>query len=261
MSEQFPWYGSHWLSAYTIARKFIHENHPEKLRDFVHAFDVFRTPPEFTAKKLPGLFDESTVSELRSLIKEIDVTKTPAYELRDFGRFVVHDAPFANSLQERIKGLVGELVGEPVEPCYNFLSLYWEMGVCDVHMDAPFAKWTVDYCIEQSSEWPIHLSRIVPWPENREDFGEDWQNKVKADPANRFESYVMREGEAIVFSGSSQWHYRDPIERQHSSNFCNLIFFHFIPAGTSDLIVPSNWKDLFGIPDLAGLATSTDYPL
>ena len=261
MSKQYPWYDSGWLTAYTIARDFIRKNHPQKLDDFVHAFDVFRTDPEFSVKKHVGLFDEATVSELKSLIKQVDVTRAPDYELRDFGRFVVHDMPFANVLQEKITDLVGELVGEPVEPCYNFLSLYWEMGVCKVHMDAPFAKWTVDYCIEQSSVWPIYFSKIVPWPEDWEYSGKDWQEAIRNDPRNQFEAQLMQEGEAIVFSGSSQWHYRDPIERVNKSNFCNLIFFHYIPAGTSELTVPLNWKTLFDIPALAGLSDSNDYPL
>ena len=31
-------------------------------------------------------------------------------------------------------------------------------------MDAPDAKWTLDLCNEQSDAWPIHFSRIMPWP-------------------------------------------------------------------------------------------------
>jgi hypothetical protein len=44
------------------------------------------------------------------------------------------------------------------------------------------------------------------------------------------------------------------------SNFCHLLFFHFIPAGTSALISPANWKDLFDIPDLARLENPTNNP-
>lgn len=35
--------------------------------------------------------------------------------------------------------------------------------------------------------------------------------------------------------------------------FCELLFFHFIPAGTRDLVMPSNWARIFGVPQLAGL--------
>ena len=261
MSKRYPWYDSGWLELYVIAKDFIRRSHPEKLHDFVHAFDVFRTDPAFSIKKVAKPFDESIVSELKAITKKVDVTKAPDHELSDFGRFVVYDEPYADKLQDDMTGLVSELVGEQVEPCYNFLSLYWEMGVCGVHMDAPFAKWTLDYCIEQSDVWPIHFSKIVPWPESGIETGEGWQDKIKSDPENKFESYEMQEGEALIFSGCSQWHYREPIERRNQSNFCNLLFFHYIPAGTSELTKPVNWKDLFDIPELAGLENPTDYPL
>jgi len=261
VSKLYPWYDSGWLSVYVLAREFIRRNHPQKLNDFVHAFDVFRTDPGYSIKELPQLFDEATIEDLRTVIKEQDLKTVSKFEIEHFGRFVVRDIPYVSKLQQRITDLVSERVGEPVEPCYNFLSLYWELGVCDVHMDAPFAKWTVDFCIEQSTTWPIHFSKIVPWPEDWTDAGDDWQDTIKDDPANRFASYEMQEGEAIIFSGSSQWHYRNPIERKVNANFCHLLFFHFIPAGTSELTLPANWKDLFGIPDLAGLENPTDYPL
>ncbi len=170
-----------------------------------------------------------------------------------FGRFVKWDLPYMTTLQEQIADQVSDLVGEQVEPCYNFLSLYKELGVCGVHMDAPFSKWTVDLCIQQSAQWPIHFSKIVPWPEEWTAPDKDWEDQVKSDPANAFESFAMQEGEALIFSGSSQWHYRNAIERLQDANFCHLLFFHYIPAGTKALTRPANWKDLFDIPDLAVL--------
>ena len=226
----------------------------------MQAFDVFRTSPDFTIKHLPRLFDDETVAELKQILGKLEFGDKTKGELMNFGRFVEWDLPYATTLQEQITDLVGEIVGEPVEPRYNFLSLYKELGVCQVHMDAPFAKWTVDFCIEQSDVWPIHFSKIVPWPEAWKSPGQDWQDQIKNDPGNKFESIAMREGEAVVFSGSSQWHYRNAIERAQDSNFCHLLFFHFIPAGTSALISPANWKDLFDIPDLARLENPTNNP-
>ena len=168
------------------------------------------------------------------------------------------DLPYVTELQHKITDLVGEQVGEAVEPCYNFLSLYKEMGVCHVHMDAPFAKWTVDYCIEQSAMWPIHFSKIVAWPEDWENPGDDWQDVIKNNPDNQFKPQEMDEGEALIFSGSSQWHYRNAIERQLDTNFCHLLFFHFIPAGTKEMKVPSNWKDIFDIPEIGELENPTN---
>lgn len=31
---------------------------------------------------------------------------------------------------------------------------------------------------------------------------------------------------------------------------CDLLFFHFIPLGTRELVDPDNWARLFAIPEL-----------
>jgi hypothetical protein len=80
-----------------------------------------------------------------------------------------------------------------------------------MHLDAPSAKWTFDYCIEQSGSWPIHLSQVRPWPETWANDDPDWEATVRNDPDNQFSPIELQEGEAIIFSGSSQWHYRDRI--------------------------------------------------
>ena len=145
---------------------------------------------------------------------------------------------------------VSAWVGEVVEPSYNFLSLYNNLGVCKPHMDAPSAKWTVDYCISQSEPWPIHFSQIVPWPEDWQDTGDDWADRIKRDPQHQFCTQVLQEGQAVVFGGSSQWHYRDRIARSQRNNFCTLAFFHFVPKGLRPLINPATWPELFGIAEL-----------
>ncbi len=211
-------------------------------------------------KHLPRLFDDEVIAELRNIISKLEFGDKTVGELRSFGRFVEWDLPYVTVLQKQIADSIGEYVGEPVEPCYNFLSLYKELGVCQPHMDAPFAKWTVDLCIEQSAVWPIHFSQIVPWPEDWEYPDTDWKNAIKNDPANEFQAFDMQEGEALIFSGSSQWHYRNAIERVQDANFCHLLFLHYIPAGTSALTKPANWKDIFSIPDLAELKNPTGDP-
>jgi hypothetical protein len=75
---------------------------------------------------------------------------------------------------------------------------------------------------DQSAPWPIHLSEVRPW--------------------------------LVVFSGSSQWHYRDPIDPADGSALCTLLFMHFIARGTADLLDPRHRAALVGVPELAALA-------
>jgi hypothetical protein len=121
-------------------------------------------------------------------------------------------------------------------------------------MDAPdTAKWTLDLCIEQSDVWPIYFSQVVPWPEDFSYDGPDWQGHIKRSPRLKFSSHVLRPGNAVLFAGSSQWHYRDEIVQGSRAGFCNLLFFHFIPQGMSKIILPINWPTIFRIPELAGV--------
>src|SRR5207244_3336916 len=125
-----------------------------------------------------------------------------------------------------------------------------------VHLDAPAAKWTLDLCVDQSTPWPIYFSQVCPWPESDGEAwsDEDWQDKVKQSASLKFTAYTLKPGQAVVFSGSSQWHYRDRLPDAAIHHFCTLLFLHFIPRGTAELVQSKNWARLFGIPDLSQVA-------
>ena len=182
---------------------------------------------------------------------KLDPAKLELHEARRFGRFIVHDLPEFTRLQHQLTELVSQAAGEAVEPSYSFLSLYTKMGVCEPHLDAPSAKWTLDICIDQSEPWPIHLSQIIPWPEAFADLEDDWQASIKADPQLNFSTEVLMPGDAILFSGSSQWHYRDPLPQGEGKRFCDLLFLHYIPKGAGEIVRPDKWAKHFGIPELA----------
>jgi hypothetical protein len=250
---RFPWYDSLWLASYLAAKEFVREHYPHRLTEFVDAFDVLRTDPGFRVRTAPDLLDDTARDGIIDIIRNIKNYGYEKHELLRFGRAVIHDHPSLGTLHASLTDRVSGLVNEAVEPCYNFLSLYNNLGVCGIHMDAPSAKWTVDYCVEQSARWPIYLSQVRPWPEDWTGDGGDWQGAIRKDPRNRFSSYELEEGQAIVFGGSSQWHYRDRIEQKSEQNFCHLVFFHFIPRGTRELTRPEGWAALFDIPELSGI--------
>lgn len=255
----YPWYDSMWLAQYTRAKAIIQTVRPGALADFVAAMRVFRTRSDFRVTDLDRVFDDGVMQEIRHTVKTLRPTDLEMHEARRFGRFVVHDHRFFTELQSRTVPLVSEVVGEEVVPQYNFLSLYSAMGVCPVHMDAPSAKWTLDLCIDQSGPWPIYFSEVLPWPESDGGEGpqEGWEDALKRSPDIHFTAYTLQPGRAVVFSGSSQWHYRDAMPRSDGRQFCDLLFFHFIPRGTSELVQPSNWARLFGIAELAEVQDTT----
>lgn len=194
--------------------------------------------------------------KIRRVTASLKPTDVELHEARQFGRFVVHNHPFLTELQQRTVPWVSRLAGEPIETGYNFLSLYTSRGVCAVHMDAPRAKWTLDLCIDQSGPWPIYLSEVQPWPDAgakpwRE---EGWEGRLKESLSLQFTPFTLEPGKAIFFSGSSQWHYRDPLPEAAGKQFCTLLFFHFIPKGTAELVRPDNWARLFDLSELSGLS-------
>lgn len=251
MADSPQWYDSIWLDKYLAAKAIVARVAPERLTEFVESFSALRTHPDFTVKRLPQLFDAETLAAIRQARHKLDPAKLELHEARRFGRFIVHDLPEFTRLQHQLTELVSQAAGEAVEPSYNFLSLYTKMGVCEPHLDAPSAKWTLDICIDQSEPWPIHLSQIIPWPEAFADLGDDWQASIKADPQLNFSTEVLMPGDAILFSGSSQWHYRDPLPQGEGKRFCDLLFLHYIPKGAGEIVRPDKWAKHFGIPELA----------
>jgi hypothetical protein len=251
-SQLYPWYDSVWLSKYEEAKNIIREARPEALRTFMDAFRILHTPPDFKVKFLEQPFDAATLDEIKRVTASLQPTDLELHEARRFGRFVVHDRPFFTELQQRTVPWLSEMVGEPVEVSYNFLSLYTSKGVCAVHMDSPEAKWTLDLCIDQGAPWPIYFSDVQPWPDSVAEAwkSEAWENNIRQGRSLQFTPYILQPGQAVIFSGSSQWHYRDPMPEANEKRFCTLLFFHFVPKGTKDLIRSKNWARLFNIFEL-----------
>jgi hypothetical protein len=250
----YPWYDSVWLSKYEEAKAILRSARPDTLAAFVEAFRIFHARPDFKVKSVEQPFDAATLAEIRRVAGSLKPADLELHEARQFGRFVVHNHPFFTELQRRAVSWISEAAGEPLEASYNFLSLYSSSGVCAVHLDAPSAKWTLDVCIDQSAPWPIYLSEVQPWPESvaEERKQEDWEDRIKRSQSLEFTPYVLQPGKAILFSGSSQWHYREPMPE--AGGKCTLLFFHFIPRGTAELVCPQNWARLFDAPELGGLS-------
>ncbi len=249
----YPWYDSDWLAQYTRAREVIAQAEPANLTTFVRTFDGLRTNPDFVVPILEDVFDDGAIGEIEALARTLKPMDLEMHEVKRFGRFVVHDHPTLTELQRLVIEPVSEAAGEPLDPSYNFLSLYTGQGVCPVHLDAPAAKWTLDLCIRQSRPWPIQVSQVVPWPEGLSLEGDGWDQTIKSNPEIHFKSYSLEPGQAILFSGSSQWHYRDTHPGGGHDDYCDLAFFHFAPKGMAEAIDPANWARLFGVPELADL--------
>jgi hypothetical protein len=250
--RRFPWYDSEWLTEYVRAKSIIQTERPAAVEDFVNAFRVLHTPPSFQVKVFESVFNGEVFERIRRVAASQRPIDLKLHEAQTFRRFVVHNNPIFAELQQQIIPLVSDAVGEAVEASYNFLSFYRTMGICPIHIDAPTAKWTLDLCVNQSAPWPIYFSQVRPWPESVPESWcqEGWETRIKQSPVLQFTPYTLQPQQAVLFSGSSQWHYRDAITRVNGRQFCDLLFFHFRPVGTAELVRPQNWARLFGMREL-----------
>lgn len=250
MTHEIKLYESYWISRYLLAKEFIAKRYPERLEEFITRLDVFRTDPNYKIKDLPDILSQELLDFIKKIILNTPKSKMEMHEVDSFGRHVLHNQPIFFKIQASLIDRVSEWVGEDVEPSYNFLSLYTNRGVCEPHIDSPNAKWTLDICIEQSDPWPIHFSKIIPWFEQFPELSGNWQQDLKNDPGLQFETKVLEPRNAILFAGSSQWHYRDAMTKSADRGFCNLLFLHYRPKGSGELALPHLWAEVFGIPDL-----------
>lgn len=235
---------------YVRAKKYLARHHPDQLDAFTKALDPLRTREDFQLKLKDRFFTEDQARTIQIAFKSIKPDLLETHELIQHGRFVVHDHPMLIDLHAAVAPTVSEIVGEMVEPIYTFIALYNRNGKCPVHLDAPVSKWTLDFCIDQSESWPIAFSEVVPWPEDFDGGNERWEDQIRFSSGHRFESVSMKPGQAVIFSGSSQWHYREPFTNPGARSHCNLLFMHFIPAGMKGVSEWKNWENIFSAPGL-----------
>lgn len=113
--------------------------------------------------------------------------------------------------QRSLIDAASEIFGEPVLPSYVFLSMYSNHGVCPAHRDRPQCKYTVNLCISQDKPWPLYIENVAD---------------------GTFEEVILGEGDAVLFSGTDQTHYRKPMP-ENGGTYCDVAHFHFVPVGFS----------------------------
>ena len=229
-----PWYDAHFLRFFETAKVFLRQVRPDALARFEAGFAPLRTPPDFRVREIEGLFGEDELAHLRQEVAALMTTGLRQDELPTFGRHVVQDHASFLAMQRDFTARVSEWAGQEVEPGYNFLSLYGNAGRCEKHMDQPISMFTLDICVDQSVEWPIWFSEVVDWPD-AEVLGAFDPEEVKA--RLRFTGHTLKPGNAVLFSGSAQWHYRNAMP---APGYCHLLFFHYFPKGCVDLVEASN---------------------
>jgi hypothetical protein len=149
-----------------------------------------------------------------------------------FNRRYAHNPPYLVGIHRQLTDFASDLFGEKLKPSYVFLSIYNEQGICPLHIDRPQCYRTIDYLIDQDvdEEWPLHVGPIMSNAER-----EQILESGKAHPstkkdiaaikkATEFEPVILSPNDAVCYSGTHSWHYRDQIKGRSA----RLAFFHFV---------------------------------
>ncbi len=123
-----------------------------------------------------------------------------------FNRWHWHRPPLLHALHHSadLIGLADDVFQSQLKPSYVFLSMYGPEGICPLHTDRPQCQYTIDLQINSNGDWPININ------------GED---------------YVLKDGEAIAYSGTKHPHFRKSMhaEKLRPCTKMDLAFFHFVP--------------------------------
>ena len=101
-----PWYDSHWLNKYYLAKKWITLNRPEKLSDFDNSISQLRTDLTFKPIEIERVLSKHQLKKANSLINDIDKSKYEKHEILSFGRVVIHNDPFFLKIQSNLIDIV-----------------------------------------------------------------------------------------------------------------------------------------------------------
>ena len=250
---ELAFYDSHWWRTQRWARSYLRTHRPDVLGDFDEAVERLRPPSGAGAVLLEDVVPVSLRETMVDRVAGLDPARLEHHELETFGRHVVHDA--FSDLVPWARGVVESTLGVDVEPSYDFLSLYHDTGVCEPHLDAPNATYTLDVLISQSAPWPLLVAPGAPWIA---DVDGDLHAPSFDDPDAGWQEFTMTPGDAVVFVGPAAWHGRRAMPPQRPPGHCHLAFFHFVPAGTTALVDPRRWADLFGVPRLSRVVDLVD---
>jgi len=187
------------------------------------------------------LFTDEVHQTLVQFIEERAQFLPLEYDGKVFSRLMAQNVGIFQHIHGQLVDFVSEQFGQQVKPSYSFLSMYDEMGICPLHIDRDQCLYTIDYLIRQDDPkpWPIYIGQPISDEERQEicdtDMAkpEDEKDIAQVKDKQNFTKVELQPNDAVLYSGTHQWHYRDRI------NFgqADLAFFHFVPEAFSGSLV------------------------
>ena len=190
-----------------------------------------------------SLFDPITHEAIKSFVSEraplnalgsrIDDDLSWKDDGQKFNRKFAHNVPYLVNIHRQLTPWACEQFGEKVKPSYAFLSMYNEKGICPLHIDRPQCYRTIDYLIDCDVDepWPIYIGEPMTDEQrstvDKTTGGHPHTEELIAErkAQETFTEVILHPNDAVLYSGTNQWHYRDRI----NGKWAWLAFFHFVP--------------------------------
>jgi hypothetical protein len=187
------------------------------------------------------LFPDEVHQTLVQFIEERAQFLPLEYDGEMFSRFMAQNVGIFQHIHGQLVDFVSEQFGQQVKPSYSFLSMYDDNGICPLHIDRDQCLYTIDYLIRQDDPkpWPIYIGQPISDEERQEICDtdtatpEDEQDISRIKQSETFTKVELQPNDAVLYSGTHQWHYRDRIP----SGTADLAFFHFVPEAFNGSLV------------------------
>jgi hypothetical protein len=125
-------------------------------------------------------------------------------------RVLRHNEPMARFYHAPLAQLINRFTPETTKPSYCFAAHYQAGAELKRHTDREQCVWNASFAVDASPE----TSARDAWPLFIESRGKTHQVRLGL-------------GDAVLYSGTNNPHWRDPQPRGHVST---MVFYHFVPA-------------------------------
>lgn len=125
----------------------------------------------------------------------------------------IHNQPTIAALHNGLAAIVSSVCGEPVLASYCYLSCYEAGSVLARHKDRPQCAYNLSLVLDMTGP----AGEPEPWP-------------IYVEIDGRPEAVLLRVGDAVAYSGTELWHWREALPAGQRAIVC---FFHFVPGDFS----------------------------
>lgn len=153
---------------------------------------------------IKNLLDHKFIEEIINIyLQDAQNNKFIKGDDQTFNSLVVYNYPIFLTLLHSMKDRISVLCNKKLVPTYSYSRIYVHGEELDIHTDREACEYSVSINLYQDCEWALNI-----------------HNKF----TNQFNSIVLYPGDAVIYKGIEQLHYRD---KYHGQIYIQ-VFLHYV---------------------------------